>query len=197
MNKWKMQVNRIENSFLNSNTYIISVEEGDLLVDCGDIYKLKDNLHIKAVFITHPHFDHIYGLNELMERFPNCIVYIHEEGYEALYDERLNLSKYYGSSFTFFFKNVVRLINRISTIDFNGFKVLAIHTPGHHPGAVCYRIGNYLFSGDSYIPGFKTVINLPQSNKRDAMNSEILIKKLWTENVILCPGHGKNCSVEK
>lgn len=192
-----MQVDRIENSLLNSNTYIISVEEGDFLIDCGDIYKLKDNFDIKAVFITHPHFDHIYGLNELMKRFPDCKVYIYEEGYEALYNERLNLSKYYGISFEFISKNIVLLNKKNSVIDFDGLKVEVIHTPGHYPGAVCYRIHNYLFSGDSYIPGFKTVINLPQSNKKDAIASEILIKRLWTENVVLCPGHGNNCSTGK
>ena len=74
---------------------------------------------------------------------------------------------------------------------FDGFKVEVIHTPGHHPGAVCYRIGDYLFSGDSYIPGIKTVANLPLSDKKEAMDSEILIKKLWTGNVVLCPGHGR------
>lgn len=192
-----MQVNRIENSFLKSNTYIISVKEKHFLIDCGDIYKFKNNLEIEVVFITHPHFDHVYGLNELMEQSPNCKVYIHKEGCEALYNERLNLSKYYGSPFVFSFKNVILLYKDITIIDFDGFKVVAIHTPGHHPGAVCYRIGNYLFSGDSYIPGIKTVTNLPQSNKKEAMDSEILIKKLWTENVILCPGHGKDLAVNQ
>lgn len=192
-----MQVDRIENTIFSSNTYIVSVEEVDFLVDCGDIYKLKDSLNIKAVFITHPHFDHIYGLNGLMRRFPNCTIYVHEEAYKALYNERLNLSKYCGKDFVFFFRSVVQLCKEISIIDINGFKIEAFHTPGHHPGAVCYRIGDYLFSGDSYIHGIQTITNLPQSDKAKAMTSEILIKKLWTKNIVLCPGHGNKCFIRK
>lgn len=186
-----MRVHRIENSLFNSNTYIISCKQGDFLIDCGDVCKLEDNLNIKAVFITHPHFDHIYGLNELVKRFPDCVVYVHENGYEALYDERLNLSKYNESSFMFCYRNVVQVCGEKADMIFDGFKVEVIHTPGHHPGAVCYRIGDYLFSGDSYIRGIKTVANLPLSDKKEAMDSEILIKKLWTGNVVLCPGHGR------
>lgn len=116
-----------------------------------------------------------------MKRFPDCVVYVHENGYEALYDERLNLSKYNESSFMFCYRNVVQVCGEKADMIFDGFKVEVIHTPGHHPGAVCYRIGDYLFSGDSYIPGIKTVANLPLSDKKEAMDSEILIKSCGRE----------------
>ena len=76
------------------------------LIDCGDIEPIvkwcKENEKvIKGVFITHSHFDHIYGLNELIDYYPNCVVYVSRESKEALYSDRLNFSLYHEKSFVF------------------------------------------------------------------------------------------------
>ena len=60
-----MTLQRIENNFLSSNTYVLSDGDKTILVDCGDVEKIDENLLIDAVILTHPHFDHIYGLNKL------------------------------------------------------------------------------------------------------------------------------------
>lgn len=73
-------VSHIVNSIFSSRTYILS-EEGNTefwLVDCGDIPPIVDLLSfiggrpfgLKGVLLTHAHYDHIYGLPQLMELFP-------------------------------------------------------------------------------------------------------------------------------
>ena len=93
-----MEVIRIVNSVFRSNTFLIEDESGMcFLVDCGDIGSIVRYLQCKeftlgAVFITHAHYDHIYGLNELFEVYPQLIVYTSLHGKEGLYTDKLNLS---------------------------------------------------------------------------------------------------------
>ena len=186
-----MTIQRIENSFLASNTYVLCDGDNAILVDCGDVEKIDENLHIEAVFLTHPHFDHIYGLNRLMDRCPSCKVYILNGGTEYLASDRRNLSRYHETPYSFVSNNICEICNgEIIEISKN-LNVKVYATPGHNPICASYFIGNYFFTGDSYIPGVKTVFTLPRSNKTEALSSEEYIKQLWTKGIILCPGHGE------
>ena len=49
-------------------------------------------------------------------------------------------------------------------------------------------MGEYLFTGDSYISGIKVVTNLPGGNKELAAQSLEKILEL-AKGKILCPGH--------
>jgi glyoxylase-like metal-dependent hydrolase (beta-lactamase superfamily II) len=53
---------------------------------------LSNGIIVIDVFITHAHFDHIYGINELIDLFPGCIVYASEESERGLFSSELNLS---------------------------------------------------------------------------------------------------------
>lgn len=57
-------------------------------------------------------------------------------------------------------------------------KVRVHAAPGHNSICAIYEMDNYLFTGDSYIPGVKTVFTLPRSNRVDALSSEEYIKQL-------------------
>ena len=54
---------------------------------------------------------------------------------------------------------------------FNGEGVSVFETPGHHPSCLSFLVNNYLFTGDSYIPGVKIVTNLPKGDKTMARQS--------------------------
>ena len=81
----------ITNSIFTSKTYILYKEglEKAWLVDIGDIEPVIEflNLHdlsVMGVFLTHGHFDHIYGLSSLVEAFPDCKVYTTEYTKQAI-----------------------------------------------------------------------------------------------------------------
>ena len=65
-----MKIIRIQNSVLNSNSFILSDETYPYcwLVDVGDIepiWKAIGNRQMKGVFLTHTHYDHIYGIKNI------------------------------------------------------------------------------------------------------------------------------------
>lgn len=188
-------VNRITNSFFASNTYIITAYNSKdcFIIDIGDTDKVLDFLsegyQVKAVFLTHSHCDHIYGINKLCEKFPLCVVYTSEYGEIALRDYKKNLSLFNEQPMTYMGANVSILKDgdKIELFDNTFLNVIA--TPGHCESCLTYIIDNYIFTGDAYIPGIKVVTNLPKGNKNKATESLYKIMRLVPGRVV-CPGHG-------
>lgn len=177
-----MEIKTHINSLFNSVTYHLE----SIVIDPGDIEDIKD---ISAVLLTHGHFDHIYGLNNLLEINPNAVVFTNEEGAKMLTNDRLNISKYYNTPFIFNYPSRIRLINDQEEIILTSSLVAkAIFTPGHNPSCITWIIENALFTGDAYIPNLKTVINLPRGNKKQAEDSIRLIEELAIGRIIY-PGH--------
>lgn len=190
-----MWLKRIENAVCHSNTFLIFIEgRGVWLVDGGDVEKyltLIGERGLSGVLITHSHFDHIYGLNGLLERFPELVVYTSEHGKEALYSDKLNFSRYHESPFVFKGTNV-KVLREGDRVDLGGGEEAEVfETPGHDPGCLCYKIGNWLFTGDSFIPGVPTVTKLRGGDKEAGKASLEKIKSLVTRETVVCPGHGE------
>ena len=78
--------------------------------------------------------------------------------------------------------------NQDVTIDNNVIKIL--ETPGHDWSCLTYQIGNYLFTGDSFIPNTKPQFNFPKGNKELYQLSEERILNLTkSEELTIMPGH--------
>lgn len=190
-----MRVERIANTIFSSNTFLISKQGfSDVwLVDCGDVDAilsvLKPEQIVKGVLLTHSHFDHIYGLNDLIFHFPECLIYTTKSGKDALYSDKLNFSKYHEASFILKSDNV-QVLNTDSILVFENEIVSIANTPGHDPSCLTFRIGDYLYTGDAYIPGIKTVTNLRGGNKLQSETSRTLIDDLMKLVSFICPGHG-------
>ena len=193
-----LQVSYIVNSVYASRTYILSGDGGRefWIVDCGDVPPLVDLISslgggafkIKGVMLTHAHYDHMYGLPRLTEMFPSLRVFTNEVGKKALANERLNFSKYHEDPLNYETDNVVICKESDEIEVFDGVKAVVHYTPGHNPACLTYEVGEYLFTGDSYIPGIKVVTNLPGGNKELAAKSLERILEL-AKGKILCPGH--------
>ena len=193
-----LKVKHIVNSVFTSRTYILTQERSRpvWLVDCGDVPPIVDMLsslggssfEIKGVLLTHVHYDHIYGLLKLKERFPSLWVYTNEYGKKALTDIRLNYSKYHNDPIVYESENVVTC-DEGSVIElFDGVQAKVYHTPGHNPSCLTYEVGDYLFTVDAYIPGVKGVTTLKGGNKVDAAESLERILRL-AEGKEICAGH--------
>lgn len=185
----------IVNKIYNSITYILPV--GDTcdcwLVDCGDVEKvIEQGWRVRGVLLTHAHFDHIYGLNKLMEVFPDVLVYTNAEGKEGLQNPKWNFSKYHTEVETFVFckPESVRVLETEGTLELDkDLRIEVLFTPGHEPSCITYKIGNSLYTGDAYIPGIKVVTTFPRSNKQQAVTSLECIKKLERDGLRILPGH--------
>lgn len=191
-----IRVERIVNRLFASNTFVIS-ESGSKdvwLVDVGDTERVLDilplNSNVRGVFLTHTHFDHLYGINQLYDVFPEMTVFVAEEGIANLYSAKKNLSKYHESPLEFKGAKVIGL-HDCDRFELYSNKILeTIATPGHTPDSMAFLLeGKYLFTGDAYIPNVKVVSKLPGGNKKQALESRDKLIQI-EQNKILCPGHG-------
>lgn len=193
-----LKVSHIVNSVYTSRTYILSNDDNTefWLVDCGDVPPLMDlfssiggkSFLIKGVLLTHAHYDHIYGLPHLTKIFPHIKVFTNDFGRKALADERLNMSRYHEDPINYESENVV-VCDDGTVIDlFDGVSAVAHYTPGHNSSCLTFEVGEYLFTGDAYIPGVAVVTNLPGGNKMMAAKSSEKIQALAVGKTI-CPGH--------
>lgn len=190
-----MKVTKVVNSIFSSNTYILEDDSAfDVwLVDCGDIDNIISSLpskKVKGVLLTHTHFDHIYGLNDLFAIYPDCCVFTNIYGREGLLSAKKNMSFFHEKPFIFNKKEKIFVVEDGIEINIGFTSVKAFFTPGHSESCISYIVNDYLFSGDSYIPGIKVVTNLPGSNKSEAVSSAKLIKSMAL-NKVLCSGHGE------
>ena len=186
-----MTIHQIVNSVFNSCSYVLTQDKQSWLVDCGDVDQILPLVDgkLQGVLLTHAHFDHIYGLNSLESLFPGVPVYTIMAGLNGLMSDKLNFSRYYGEPFIFDSPDNVRLVNDGDCISlFEGVDIKAVMTPGHSPGCVTWVTSEAIFTGDSYIPGVKTVTNLPHSDKDLALKNEALIRQM-VENRSIYPGH--------
>lgn len=193
-------VKRIVNAVYESNTYIISnIESTEVnvwIIDIGDIglieVNLPQNAQVKGLLLTHTHYDHIYGINDFLQKFPNTKVYTNVYGELALLSPKLNYSKYHLGVEEFICSKPenIELVDDGMTIPLlSNDCIQIIATPGHDKSCLSYVVGNYVFSGDSYIPKIKTRATFILSDKTKVASSEsIIIKK--SLHHILCPGHG-------
>lgn len=192
-----LNVEYITNKFFNSRTYVLSNELDDYvwLVDCGDIDEAIETWakgkRVKGVLMTHTHADHLYGLNRLLEIFPQTSIFTNMFGAEALSDSRLNITKYHSEvpDFEIVHKDNVIVVDEGAQVDlFDGVSAEVFLTRGHDASCLTYKVEKYLFTGDSFIPGIPVVAKFPKSNKKLAIVSENRIKTL-ADGLIVCPGH--------
>lgn len=192
-----LRVSYVVNAIYESRTYILFDENIRCwLVDCGDVQPLLEKLInmergpllLEGVLLTHAHYDHMYGLPRLTSLFPKVKIYTNKSGREMLANERKNFSRYHEDSINFESENVIVCEDGNEIELYEDVKAIVHETPGHNPSCITYEVGDYLFTGDSYIPGIKVVTNLPGGNKVLANESLEKILKL-AEGKILCPGH--------
>lgn len=195
-----LHVKQYVNSVLSSNAYLLwkDGEQACWLIDCGDTFLvLKDiaslGMSLEGILLTHAHFDHIYGLNDILKIFGQAKVYTTSFGCEALLSDKLNLSKYTGNSFILSERASIQVIEDNSFLmSILGMEVAIYHVPGHNPSCLAYGVGKYLFTGDAYIPEVKVVTNIPRANKEEAkLNYEKLRKLSSDKHLLVCAGHGK------
>lgn len=186
-----MIIRQIVNTVFRSCSYVISHEGCSWLVDCGDLDQILPLVDgkLQGVLLTHAHFDHIYGLNSLMILYPGLSVYTNQVGLDTLLNDKLNFSRYYGEPIIFNEPDRVKFVEDREWVElFDGIRAQAVFTPGHSPCCVTWMIDDVLFTGDSFIPGVKTVTNIPHSNKDLAAESEALIREL-AEHRTIYSGH--------
>lgn len=191
-----LQVKQIVNEIFTSNTFLLFDDDYAYcwLIDIGDFYKVREviptGVEVRGVFLTHTHFDHSYGINALHKAFPNCRVYTSDYGKTALYDEKKNFSKYHEAPFVYESADVIVLNEKDRVELYPEINMDVYATPGHCPSCLTYVVGNWVFTGDSYIPNVKVVTKLPGGNR--TLSKQSIEKVLMlAKGKVICAGHGE------
>jgi len=194
-----MFVKKNINSIFKSNSYLLFGEEKELwVIDPGDSQPIIEWLSfkkksLKGILLTHSHFDHIYGVNNLQEVYPKVKVYASYYAVEGMMSEKLNRSLYQEMPFTIKRQeiNVIKEGDHIQL--WNGITLNVFETPGHDRDCLSFQINKNLFTGDALIPGLKVYTKLKYSDKIQATNSINRIFEIFADDTIIWPGHENNC----
>jgi len=188
------------NSRFTSNTYIIYSTEQDSvwIVDPGDTDAVfawmssHSKTSIAGILLTHAHFDHIYGINEILSRYQDCSIYTaNDYGREVLSDPRKNGSKYIEQGPTVIKDNALVMIYPTDLMLWNVIPLRVFYTPGHSDDSVCFIIGTLFFTGDTLIKDVRTVTKLKTGSREKLMETISLLKTFKGRGLLVCPGHGE------
>ncbi len=111
-------------------------------------------LTVPYVLDTHAHADHFTGMQYFKDRYGcRTVIGKYITGVQAMFRDIFNL----GGEFPVDGRQFDVLLQDGETLEAGPIAIRAIHTPGHTPACLTYRIGDALFVGDAiFMPDFGT-----------------------------------------
>ena len=192
-------VEKIVNSPISSNCFIIYKRNSSscIIVDPGSkesfeviAFITKNNLEPEFIILTHEHFDHVWGVNELKSIYDIKVI-SSQLCSDKIVDRKKNMSIFYDQIGFETNPCDITIESIENTLFWNDFKIDFIKTPGHTDCSISFLISDKIFVGDFIIPGFKTVTKLPSGNKKNLLDSLNFIENLSKgRNLKAYPGHG-------
>ena len=184
-----------------TNTYLVYDEKTfeaaliDIANNVNDIQEFvkNSNIKLKYLILTHCHADHIAGLKQIKEEFPEMKVLIHENDAPGLIDSNINLSVFLEADLNFIEADILLKDGDIITL--GDLKLKVIHTSGHTAGAISILVEDALFSGDTLFKGCYGRTDLPTSSGADMIKSIDKLLELPASTVVY-PGHDQTTMIE-
>lgn len=184
-----------------TNCYLIINKETKeaLLVDPADNALRISNVieengcTLKAVLLTHGHFDHIMALNDLKKKY-NVPVYAHEEEEDVLKQSSLNMSGMVGQIYT---TQADIYVKDGEHLKLAGLDVIVLHTPGHTKGGACYYFPEekVLMSGDTLFHCSIGRTDFPTGSMSQLVRSVKEQLFVLPDDVQVYPGHDSVTSI--
>ena len=197
-----MKIQNFVLGMVGTNCYLVVNEEEKqcILIDpavySGEIAEQirREGLDLRAILLTHGHFDHIMGIDGFRKEFPEIPVYAHREEEALLRDASMNASLELGRQYTF---SGAAYVEDDDVLDLAGMQFQVIHTPGHTIGGCCYYLQEekVLFSGDTLFRESIGRTDFPTGNGGQLMRS--IREKLFTlpEETAVYPGHMERTTI--
>lgn len=200
-------------SLFQQNTRIVACPETRraICIDPGGAAKIiaafikENNFDLQAITLTHAHLDHIGGVADLHEIFPQAEIILHEDDEKLYYNLPnqplfmgipLNQLKALGLEYevpprlTRFWQN-----DEIYAVGRFNFKIL--HCPGHTPGHIVLaeEMEKKVFGGDCLFAGSIGRTDLPGGNSGDLLKS--IREKILPlgDDFTVYTGHGDDTTI--
>ena len=148
------------------------------------------SLELKAVLLTHGHFDHVNGIPGLLAANPGTPVYAHPSDW-VMFGHPMNRNPpdYPGTGRPADLRDIREIV-----ADFPSFGFKVIETPGHTPGSVCIMTGELLLSGDTLFAGSCGRTDFPGGSMADMRRSLATLAGLPPGTGVVA-GHGSSTTI--
>ncbi|HEX4903286.1 MAG TPA: MBL fold metallo-hydrolase [Acidimicrobiales bacterium] len=176
------EVHKVVVGPMDNNVFVLRCREtGDaLLVDAANEHErlldLCRALDVRQVIETHGHWDHIQAVPELRDAGYSVHVTAEDAAMLPSYDE---------------------ILEDESVIEVGRLRLHTIHTPGHTPGSMSFRLEGspLLFSGDTLFPGGPGNTSFEGGDFGTIIAS--IDRRLFTlpPETLVLPGHGDDTTI--
>jgi hydroxyacylglutathione hydrolase len=178
-----IRLERLELGPFGTNAYIVGcpgTQEAVLIDAPGEPEVITNRLgsaKLKYILLTHSHIDHIGALAELRAKLGAPLAAHSADAGNLTPPPEI-------------------LLNDGGVIRLGELKFTVLHTPGHTPGSLCFKVGPYLISGDTIFPGGPGKTGSPEDFRQiiKSITEKILV---LPDDTQICPGHGDSTVVKK
>lgn len=186
---------------LQTNAYLLQGDDPQRAViidpgmNPGPLLRAIESLTIEAILLTHAHFDHIGGVEEIRNA-KGCPVYLHALEQDWLTSPKLNGSLMWPEASPPISTEPAEYdLAEGQQLNLIGHTFRVFHTPGHSPGSVSFLCGKDLFSGDVLFRQGVGRTDLTGGRERDLYDS--IQNKLFPlgDDVTVYSGHGPKTSI--
>ena len=196
-----LEVKQIINTPIDSNSFVIydkAVGCECIVVDPGSednarLYEFFDleGLNPLYIILTHEHFDHCWGVNQLREDYPSSKLVCTSNCSVAIQNRKKNYSVFHQQpGFDVGFADIIlEDINWL--LDWNDHMLSFHPAQGHTASGVIFAIDGCIFTGDELIKGIRTVTKLHTGSKTKLVESTTFLESQKGKGLTVCPGHGE------
>jgi glyoxylase-like metal-dependent hydrolase (beta-lactamase superfamily II) len=168
---------------VDNNVYVLRCREtGDaVLIDAANehekLLELCERLNVGRVLETHGHWDHIQAVPQVRDAGYRVGITAQDAAMLPSYDD---------------------VLQDESVIPVGRLRLHTVHTPGHTPGSMCFRLEGspILFSGDTLFPGGPGNTSFPGGDFPTIIRSieDRIFSPLPADTLVL-PGHGDRTTI--
>lgn len=144
-------------------------------------------LALKAILLTHGHYDHTTAVPELEKALPQAAIYIHHADANGAGNTLFPLAGQVDG---------LNFYDEGDHIPVGSLDVQVLHTPGHSKGSVTLKVGDVLFTGDTLFCGSCGRTDLRGGSYEEIMASLKRLGQLEGDYHV-CPGHDRTSTLER
>lgn len=197
-----MKISSLTLGPVETNCYFIENNHGIIIIDpageSGEIIKKVNQLNkpVKAVLLTHAHFDHIAALDDIIDKY-QVSVYMSNIEFDFLQNTEKNGSaKFKQLGLPEVISEAKPISLEEGKVSIEGFDFEILHTPGHSPASLTFVFEQFAIVGDTlfnqgigrtdlYMGDYETLVDSIQDK---LFNLE--------GDLPLFPGHGPYTTVD-
>lgn len=196
-----IEIKRVVNTPIDSNCYVIydkSQSDECVIIDPGSdhndeliSFMAQNSLTPQYIILTHEHFDHCWGVNDLREKNPKIRLICSTMCSAAIQDPRASYSHYYCKP-EFSIASADILLEDVQwKFDWNNYEFFFSAAKGHSTAGIFIVVENAVFTGDTLVKDMKTTTKFKTGSLKDLKQSLQNLSRYKGRGLTIYPGHGE------